>query len=134
MKYARYKSGPAAEIRQSDPSADNSGHVMSLSVVEGPTVTVATVALLDRKTLEGCEATGEARRRAADPRDPKVGRKLAIGRALIELGEEYLRQATEAIDHPLVAYEEYLRRAVGAKLAETEDHFALARFRAKDLR
>lgn len=52
---------------------------------EGPSVTVAEVDFF------GFSASGESRRMPEDQHDPAVGRTVALGRALTELGEDLTR-------------------------------------------
>jgi hypothetical protein len=43
------------------------------------------------------QGEGLARRRSSDPQVPEIGDELAVGRALIELGERLVRAAAEDI-------------------------------------
>lgn len=67
----------------------------NIQLLEQDDVTHARVALNTGTTWLSGE--GLARRRPSDPLVPEVGDELAVGRALVELGERLIRAAGEDI-------------------------------------
>jgi hypothetical protein len=66
-----------------------------IHVFEDDNVTQARVTLdTGSSTLSG---EGLARRRPTDPLVPEIGDELAVGRALVELGERLIRAAGEDV-------------------------------------
>lgn len=61
--------------------------VVNLNYLDGPHVSVAQVAYGD---LTG---SGDAKRNNGERRQPDVGRELAVGRALVDLGNQLIDRA-----------------------------------------
>lgn len=71
---------------------------IDVDVVEDPDACTASASVMTNHGL--MRAEGVARRKPADPNIPMVGEELAIGRALVDLGDQLMSAASDDLFEP----------------------------------
>jgi hypothetical protein len=79
---------------------------LDVTVVTGRNSAVAAVDLYYSPTMEMLHATGESKRLPGDPFDGEIGSDLALGRALVNLGNALVNAAMQRSMYCGVEHEE----------------------------